>query len=256
MAFLLGIKKLPMLNETVPTAINELTQEIVLLHTATISRLLKCKDKNLRTSALALYIFYAWVCAWQNEKQVKANDSFCIKGLGWGKDRFYKAKAALVKTGLIEQLQRKNSQGKIIGSYIYVKFVKTTVLGNHSPEKPDGGFQDTSAIDKNISALNITSTNVEDGVTKKRSSCPLLIAPLKERYPRGHVECAEYVTSFTFVNKPKQFKFLHQMLRSGLDFSDIDQLIRRTKKKPFFQENGWDFASLAGEADRSSNAQK
>lgn len=83
--------------------------------------------------------------------------------------------------------------------------------------------------------------------------CPLKTI-LKDKYPEGHKECVEYITSFKFVNKAKQFRFLHQMLRAGLDFPDIDKLVNRLEKKPYFQENGYDFATVAGEADRRSNA--
>lgn len=105
--------------------------------------------------------------------------------------------------------------------------------------------------------INIPVSSKQDDVPPKRvSSCPLNnpTNPLKEKWPKGHLECVEYVTSYKFVNKGKQFKFLHQMLRAGLDFPDIDKITRRVKSKGFYKDNGWDFATLASEADRSSNA--
>lgn len=102
----------------------------------------------------------------------------------------------------------------------------------------------------------LVSNETRDESTKKSTSCPLKNPsnPLKSKYPKGHVECVEYINSFKFGNKGKQFRFLHQMLRIGIDFPDIDKIITRLEKKPYYQENGYDFATIAGEADRRANA--
>jgi DNA-binding MarR family transcriptional regulator len=104
--------------------------------------------------------------------------------------------------------------------------------------------------------IYIPVSSKQDASSKNLMSCPLknLSNPLKDKYPKAHAECVEYVTSFKFVNKAKQFRFLHQMLRAGLDFPDIDKLVNQLEKKPYFQENGYDFATIAGEADRRANA--
>lgn len=118
---------------------------------------------------------------------------------------------------------------------------------NRTPESGDTKETYTKTLNNKL---------LRDGNTPNRGvPCPLLsVSSLKEKWPKGHVECAEYVTSFKFVNKGKQFKFLHSLLRAGFDFPDIDKIIARVEKKPFYKENGWDFATLASEADRSSNA--
>lgn len=130
---------------------------------------------------------------------------------------------------------------------------KPTTLADFAVE----GVQDKPT--NNIYINNTLNTKVlRDGVTPKRGlPCPLnsLNNPLKTKYPKGHIECGEYIASFSsFVNKGKQFKCLHAMLRAGLDFPDIDKIIARMEKKPFYKDNGWDLASVASEADRRINA--
>lgn len=208
--------------------------------------------------AVALYFFYYKTAKKQGTYQIRATQNFCMKGLGWGDRRFRDAKAVLDKFSLVEVI-KSSSKWYIKLNYVKRNLRQNAVVGSEPNlrQKEVLHSEGTNALNNinNINALN-TLTNVRDGNTPNRGvPCPLLsVSSLKEKWPKGHVECAEYVTSFKFVNKGKQFKFLHSLLRAGFDFPDIDKIIARVEKKPFYKENGWDFATLASEADRSSNA--
>ena len=163
---------------------------------------------------------------------------------------------SLREKGLIKVMDKKGKQIKTkeearIAQELYYQINAT------SPKIRDHVSKNwTPKIGDTKDTYTKTLTNVRDDATPNRgTSCPLLSdSSLKGKWPRGHVECAEYVTTFKFVNKGKQFKFLHSLLRAGYDFPDIDKIIARVIKKPFYKDNGWDFATLASEADRSSNA--
>lgn len=151
--------------------------------------------------------------------------------------------------GLVERLENTKYVRTTTKWYQYTNGTPSIILVSPIPKEKESS--------KEKEYINIPVSTKQDDVPPKRGlSCPLKDPnnPLREKYPRGHEECVEYVTSFKFVNKGKQFRFLHQMLRSGLDFPDIDRIIARVEKKPYFQENGYDFATLAGEADRRANA--
>ena len=51
------------------------------------------------------------------------------------------------------------------------------------------------------------------------------------------------------MNFPKQFSFLHRMLRAGFDFEMIASAIDEMEKSNFYKGN-WDFATVAGYLDR------
>lgn len=110
------------------------------------------------------------------------------------------------------------------------------------------------------SHLKVTHNNSETR-PKAQSRCPLHLKDkypeLCQKYPNGHRECVEYLDSTckeyrcgqSFVNFPKQFNFLHRMLRAGFDFEMIASAIDEMEKSNFYKGN-WDFATVAGYLDR------
>jgi len=110
------------------------------------------------------------------------------------------------------------------------------------------------------SHLKVTHSNSETR-PKAQSRCPLHLqdkySELCQKYPNGHRECIEYLDSTCkeyrggqpFVNFPKQFNFLHRMLRAGFDFEMIASAIDEMEKSNFYKGN-WDFATVAGYLDR------
>lgn len=174
----------------------------------------------------------------------------------------------MTNRGLIKLLKRLTEKG-LIEKHATRSWYRTTQLwydtiivrtGEQSSlevnKVPKLGEQ--SSLEKSVplrtpyNVLDITLLRKDDTTPKRGMSCPLknLSNPLSKKYPNGHTECVEYVTSFKFVNPAKQFRFLHQLLRSGVDFPQIDNLIRKIQAKPYFKENGYDFATVASEADR------
>ena len=231
-----------------------LEEKLLIIDVKTISFLLNHPNG---IDVLSLYFFYYKTAKQQNTNQVRATEQFCRKGLHLGVKKFRAAQAILKQYGLVEVIKNGHKW------YIHINYLQSNSAKNSLVEnEPNSAKKElvtsgTQMLNKDIIKQNaFTITNVIDDATPKTgASCPLKgsLSPLKTKYPKGHIECVEYVTSFKFVNKGKQFRFLHQMLRAGLDFPDIDKLITRLEKKPYYQDNGYDFATIASEADRSLN---
>lgn len=92
----------------------------------------------------------------------------------------------------------------------------------------------------------------------KKPSCPLLNgSPLKEKYPNGHNECSEYIQSvedrrgFKFINKAKQFMFIHKILKAGFGFDAMNKSIRAMERK--YEKGAWDFSNMANWLEKGAS---
>jgi len=90
---------------------------------------------------------------------------------------------------------------------------------------------------------------------KKNYRCPLLLPEkyprLVKKYPNGHAECIEFISAVEkekghrFINMPKQIGIVHRILRAGFDFTDMNKALNEIQNSNFYQEKGWDFATVA-----------
>ncbi len=97
-----------------------LEEQLTIVSTKTLHEVFK---EEFGADAIALYMFYYYTAKWQKTNQPKALSSYCKKGLEWGRDRFRRAKAILKKYNLIEDVRRKDKEGKIIGWYIRINYI-------------------------------------------------------------------------------------------------------------------------------------
>jgi hypothetical protein len=79
-------------------------------------------DQKQPPEVIALYLFYYKTAIWQHTDQPKAVDNYCMKGLGLGWKRFYRAKKELLGLGLIEQIQQDRKKDKFGDYYVRVYF--------------------------------------------------------------------------------------------------------------------------------------
>lgn len=99
-----------------------------------------------------------------------------------------------------------------------------------------------------------SQSSLKDTSKGKTVSCPLLqktYPALVAKYPGGHNECVEFIAAVEeekghkFINLPKQFGIVHRILRAGFDFEDMNKALDEIKKNNFYQDKGWDFATVA-----------
>lgn len=160
----------------------------------------------------------------------------------------------LLKRGLIERHEK-------------TKFIRVSSLYHHGTFFTH--YEDSSYSMKNLpkekesskekEILIYTSPSEREGVPKRQPSCPLLNgSPLKEKYPNGHGECIEYYLSEEedrhqkFINKPKQFQFIHKILRAGYGFDTMDKTIRQVEKK--YGKGAWDYGTLASWIEKGAGS--
>lgn len=128
----------------------------------TISR--EIMDKILKEEEciyiLATYCFLYYTAKWQKTSSVRATNSYIMKGLGIGKDRFLKTKKRMLDLGLISVVDKRKNDGSYSGWYVHVN---TTNIGKSSrgPEThlvgcPEGGFGDQSPIENHPEVLKPT----------------------------------------------------------------------------------------------------
>ncbi len=98
-----------------------LEKQIYILTFQTYEKFLQAQNFD----ALALYLFYYRCAKLQETNQIWATSSFCMKGLGWGKDRFKKAKDFLKEINLIEEVKVKSNNGRIKKHCIKLRYIFT-----------------------------------------------------------------------------------------------------------------------------------
>ncbi len=118
--------------------IQSLISQTIFLTVATAESILSHENG---ADALALYIFYYKNAKRQKTNQPKSVDSFCMKGLHFGKKRFHNAKKTLISLGLIEGVITKGENGKITGHYMRISYKwgkdkESLVLKHMNIDKP------------------------------------------------------------------------------------------------------------------------
>jgi hypothetical protein len=138
-----------------------------------IDRMLKMENPS---DCIALYTFYCYTKKWQKNNAVYATSDFAMNAMNWGRDKFSKAKSQLKEAGFIDDVQRKDSTGKVIGWYVGVRFAQNATLGNfHIAELPENhptGFPQggSSTVWKNPTQIPITGNEIPNTNNKIQSS--------------------------------------------------------------------------------------
>lgn len=154
----------------------ELSEELVATTMTSMSRLLNLGENS---DAMTLYMFYLYTSKYQDQKSVKATDTFCMRGLHWGKDRFYRAKKLLQEDGWIEEDIKRDKTNRITAHYVKVKYR----VKSHSPHfqrvaPPEGGNQETN-------------TPLVNKIHHKEENTPITVAtaePTQEKAPFNEEE--------------------------------------------------------------------
>ena len=151
---------------------------------------------------IALYMFYVYTAKWQRTNQPRCTDNYIKNGLRWGKDRVKRTQAVLKEIGLIQSVQRRDENGRIVGWYTKLTYMikKDTVFKSadlgQSTRKPlvdftTSGKQDTNALrDINRNALRDNKEYKAHEEEKKVDADASPKQPLREddKKPFGHLQ--------------------------------------------------------------------
>lgn len=152
---------------------NEIENEIIITTATTARRILSAKHGG---DAFALYNFYAYTAVRQKTNNVKATDNFCMKGLEWGKTRFYRAKKVLQDLNVIEQVIR-HDEGRIQGNYILVRYLRENY---RTPENSRAVLQESGKTETNTNKENINTNKKNINAVEKTSRKKMTTEYLQE----------------------------------------------------------------------------
>jgi hypothetical protein len=162
----------PERNETMSAGLPE--DYLVGLTKPSVDRILKM---NAPGDCLALYTFYCYTRKWQNNSNVFATSDYAMTGLGWGRDRFSNAKRQLKEQGFIEDIVRKDENGRAVKWYVGVRFAQSSTLANfhttenlHSGKTPDKYPVMVNEIPINDNQMPVESKSATEAKTDKAPS--------------------------------------------------------------------------------------
>jgi len=187
-------------------------------------------DKILTTDcafdALALYTFYCYVAKWQGNNSVYAVADYCMKKLQIGRDRFHKAKQALIDLELVEDDPRYDHENKRMGKwYIRVRHIsgatlrKTYYVENQQGRKTDSINQ---RVINNKPESNSNKPEETKPVVKTKRKPKLVddafIAELKRLNPEKEVDKEVQMARTWILAKPER-QFTQQFLSGWINRS-------------------------------------
>lgn len=162
--------------------------------TITVETLQMLAKQEKYADLLALYMAYVEISTWQETQSIKATADFMMKRLNWGKSRFYQAKLALVKLGLIIDRQNKEQKsGKMMGHYILVRHIV-----NHPTSFPEGGF------DGRVGLETTSTTNLQESTTNQNKSAGMRASKMIKT-SSGEITIEEFLSRIiVLVNKKEK----------------------------------------------------
>ena len=98
--------------------LSDIAEELVIIPKQVFEILLKQDNPG---DLIGLYSFYYYTAKWQKTNQPKCTNTYCMKGLQYGEDRFMRAKKKLMEIGLIESV--KIGSGKDAGWYVKILYL-------------------------------------------------------------------------------------------------------------------------------------
>ncbi len=203
-------------NDDIIEQFNVINQNTVSIPMATFIRLHK-----LGANATQLYNHYYLTALWQSQKyghrdNIHATDTYCRKGLGWGKDKFGLAKEVLLKEGFIESVTRKDKHGRIVGHYIKVNYFYPNQ--NHTPENPDSGDLQSNTPDNQSMEFPNTNTKDSNLNTKKPNNF------FTDNHPISNVIPSIGVKPTSEVNPKAKVINTSKVVRGIRKYSQLEQI--------------------------------
>ena len=127
-----------------------------------IDRLLATGDYS---NLISLYLFYYRTARYQKTNQPWATISFVAKGMSWGVEKVSQKKQALIKLGLIEEIQGKREDGTFGKLFIKVNYIHGLIPpppGNDRDRENTGGGKNPVPVESGGNALSGERGNAKE----------------------------------------------------------------------------------------------
>lgn len=196
------------------------------------------EEKNY-SDLLALYMTYAEITQWQNNKRIRATGTFMQKRMNWGKDKLTKNKARLIELGLVNDVSTREN-GKITGHFIEVSYVvnrgETTPLKTPPVVKSDiSTSKDNNKVlvNKKINRSAVGRTKEEKESPKKETEEEIIFGALVEVCKTYELQVVNYnhlrkwskdfIKQTGFKNTMKYLNFLLEIDFDAIEHADWNQ---------------------------------
>ena len=136
----------------------------VIIPKAVYDLLLKQKEP---LGLIGLYNFYYYTAIWQGTNQPKATVGYIVNGLKISATRVRRYKKVLVELGLIKEVIKRDKQHKIVGHFIKVQYLVSTLTSKHTV-----AFSEGNALNNNnkTRSAKAASRKRKPGFAKKRKT--------------------------------------------------------------------------------------
>lgn len=186
------------------------------------------KEKNY-ANLLALYMACVEIAVWQKNNNIKATRDFMMKRLGWGEEKLGTAKATLIKLGLLENIARKDSSGKVVAHYVLVKHII------QNPLKPGPGFGEALVSGStNTNDLQKSTNDLKESAAKAATHQNEKVLELFEFYKK------EFGVTKTLLTPGRKQKLALRLKTCGFDL--VRSAIAKTAASPWHRgqnDRGW-----------------
>ena len=208
-----------------------LENNFIILTKMTIDNFLKLDNP---AELIALYTFYYYTVKWQKTNQIKCTTGYVSKGLKWHNKKVQKYKKILMSLGLINDVIKRDSFGKIKGYYIKMNYViKNTTINTNINQSVDllptdknnpQANMPTNALSDNI--LNALSDNNINTVNKKGNIIKEIIDYLN----------LKALKHFTYKNDNYN-RNISGRIKQGFTVADFKKVIDLKCNDNWFKEN-------------------
>jgi len=156
----------------------------------------KGKVIKVGCDALLLYNFFYYTSNWQDTRnRPKAVKSFVKKGLGWGTNRYERAKKLLTEKGLVKSIVKRDKKGKVKGWFIELPFKHTEDTAKKiSSRSPQMGVVDNHPEALGIQVVDAETTNAPSNIVSINAPSKYIQKAEKKETPQ-EIETIEITNS-------------------------------------------------------------
>lgn len=200
---------------------NKIENDVIILTTKTVEFLL-----SKHPDSLILYLFFIKNSKIQKTNQIWNTDTFGMKGLCWGRDRYKEARKILESNNLIKFITDRDS-GKFSKKYIKINYLFTELkkneLLNHTYQNPQavettGGETTTNALSNKSNALSNKKEILTLPIPRGTTPAKRLLSIYKD--------CFMYHYGFNYKEKGKFGSFDLKILKDLLESYSELQIAR------------------------------
>lgn len=151
----------------------------------------------------SLWMFFAYTCRWQKTNQARASISYVCKGTHWGEAKVQRLKNRLVELGLIQNVQKRDEEGKVSGWYVKVLHLAKAASRSSESEDVDQILGFAGSCETEVQMLKDSKYKCSRTSSPPKAPKPKLPKPPTDSDPRHHSVTSQWKERFESVHPPE-----------------------------------------------------